>query len=515
MKADHVEFEGGGRVSRLAALLFAAIVLAQLSMSWPAEAVEPQTLIKGQSSTVSFDYEIGDAAVADPAVCDFLVAKDRRSVYLNARSGGDTIVSLWDSSGAKRDDLRVRVVTSTLKEVMDRAKNDFGELGVSVSTRSGHVEIAGEVAEPDDFRRIEGAARSDPRLKSRIRLSGEVIGEIASAIEKAIGVPGVTVRTVRDRVVLEGVAYGAADAKRAAEIARIYSPEVLDLIEVRDVGRQVGRGRMIELTFHLMEVKKGALREMGVNWAPGAMPSGGGSNAAVGGAGMLSSIGELGRGILGFVFQLVPKLRFIRERGDGRVLENPSVVVKSGEEAKIFSGSEVPYFRGQDISFKRIGIEIEALPIETADGVDLKLKAALTAPAADMRGAIDTNSVSTTALVGFGQSLVLGNVVRSGDVKMRNRTPRDVDTSSALFTLFLSKDFQSNRSEFVIFVTPRLLRNPLPAEAELREFLAAEESIMRDRSPKDFKAFAARNYGASAEPAGEEKRRKAGRRRWR
>ena len=483
-----------------------------------ASAVLPQTIMKGHSSTIQVDYEVGDAAVADPSVCDFLISKDRRSVYINGRGGGETVLSLWDSSGGKQDDVSVRVVTSTLKEVLDRAQGDFGDVdGVSVSVRGGRVEITGEVAEPEDFRRIEGAARSDPRMKSRVRISGEVVGEAAAAIEKEIGVPGVTVRAVRDRVVLEGVAYSAADAKRAVEIARLYYPEALDLIEVRDSGRQVGRGRMIELSFHMMEVKRGALRKLGVNWAPGSFPSGGQTATGTGGGGLASSLGEMGRGILGFVFGLLPKLKTLSERGEGRVLENPSIVVKSGEQASIFSGSEVPYYQGQEVQFKKVGIDIEASPIETPGGIDIKLKATLTAPASDLRGAIDTNTVSTTALLKLGQSLVLGNVVRNGDVKMRNRSPRDVDSSSALFTLFLSKDFQSNRSEFVMFVTPRLVGEPTSAEAELREFLATEEAMIRDRSKREYAEHAARRYGypSSSKEGGEEKGVKTRRRRWR
>ncbi|MFH0800020.1 MAG: pilus assembly protein N-terminal domain-containing protein [Pseudomonadota bacterium] len=468
-----------------------------------AAAISSQSLMKGQSTTVELGYDVGDVAVADPGVCDYIVSQDRRSIYVNARGGGETMVTVWDAAGAKRDEFQVRVVTTSLKEVLDKAKSEFGELsGVKVSVQNGHVEVTGEVAEPEDFRHIEGVARQDPRIRSRIRLAHDAIGQLADAIAKSIDVPGVTVRSVRDRIVLEGVAYSQADAKRAVEIAKLYSPEVLDLIDARDTKRQVGRGKMIELTFHMMEIKKSALRQLGINWAPGAFPSGGHANAGNGsGAGLLSSISGLGKELIGFVFQLVPKLQLVRERGDGRVLENPSIVVKSGEDAKIFSGTEVPYYKGQDVQFKKMGIDIEATPIEVAGGVDVKLTATLSSPTADLRGAIDTNTVSTSAICKFGQSLVLGNIVRNGEVKMRNRVPRDLDTSSALFALFLSKDFQSNRSEFVIFVTPRLVEQPTPAEAELKEFLATEESMIRDRSKKEYGSYLAGRRGGDVKEA--------------
>ena len=194
------------------------------------------------------------------------------------------------------------------------------------------------------------------------------------------------------------------------------------------------------------------------------------------------------------------------------MLENPRIVVKSGEEARIFSGTEVPYLKGEEVQFKKVGIDIVASPIEVASGVDIKLTATLSAPSADIRGAIDTHTVSTTAICPFGQSVILGNIIRNGDVKMKNRVPRGMDTSTAIFTLFLSKDFQSNRSEFVIFVTPKLIKQPSPADVEFRNFLANEEAMIRDRSKKEFAQYM-KSKGIEVEVKKKKKRRR--RRKWR
>lgn len=437
-------------------LIFFFVLIATMSSRADAS-IETKTLMKGQSTTVNVEFEIGDAAVADRTICDYLVGQDRRSVYLSAQKPGETTVTLWDSEGKLTEDFNVKVVTTTLKETLDRARQEFGDLdGINVEVRGGRVEVTGEVAEPEDFRIIEQGTRKDPRIRSRVNLAAGPIEEQAAAIRTAIAVPGVSVRAVRDRIVMEGVAYSQADAKRAVEIAKLYSPEVLDLIDVRDSKREIGRARLVELTFHMIEIKKSALRELGLNWAPGSFSSAAGG-ASAGGAGILSSLGGIGREVLGFVFQLVPRLKFIRERGDAQVLENPSVIVKSGEDAKIFSGSEVPYYKGQDVQFKKVGVDIDVTPVEVDGGVDIRLSATLSSPTSDLRGAIDTHTISTSAICPFGQSLAIGNIVRGGEVKMRNRTPQGVDISSALFTLFLSKDFQSNKSEFIIFVTPRLV----------------------------------------------------------
>jgi len=49
----------------------------------------------------------------------------------------------------------------------------------------------------------------------------------------------------------------------------------------------VGQGRLIGLEFHLMEIKKEALRELGVSWAPGSFPKNAGGSVGAGGGGLL------------------------------------------------------------------------------------------------------------------------------------------------------------------------------------------------------------------------------------
>ena len=160
---------------------------------------------EGAVQNLSFNYEIGDIAVADPDVCDYLVGQDRRSIYINGRNGGDTTVTIWDASGASQDEVEIRVVTTTLKEVLDRTRNAFGDLkGVQVNIHEGRVEVGGQVSWPEDFKQIESMARSDPRVRNRAKLSRNVIDEVVDAISNAIDVSGVTVSSVRGRIVLDG-----------------------------------------------------------------------------------------------------------------------------------------------------------------------------------------------------------------------------------------------------------------------------------------------------------------------
>lgn len=499
-------------------LVLSAVAAASLLCSIDAMAkLQAQTLIKGQAATIQTEYEIGDAAIASQGICDYLIGQDRRSIFLNARAGGETMMTLWDIKGAQRDEFAIRVVTSSLKDAVDQAKGQFGDLkGVDIEVRDGKVEIGGRVVDPEDYKQIESYSRATPKMRSRVVLDDDIIEQVAGAIRRAIGLPGIEVMGVRGRIVLGGNAYSGGDAKKAIEIAKLYSPDVLDLIEIKDTGRVVGRGRMIELEFHMMEIKREALRGFGIHWAPGSFPKGDGGTASTGsGAGFLSSIGDMGRSIIGFVFNLAPKLKLTRQRGDGRVLENPTMIVKSGEKSTLFSGTEVPYYASNEVQFKKVGVELSAEPIEIDNGVDIKLTAQLSSPSPDVRGGIEQHNVATTAICKFGESIIIGNVVRNTDVKMYNRPPDGVDTSSALFSLALSKDFQSNRSEFVIFVTPRLVEGSAKGDDRLQGYSAMESRMISDRSAKEYRVYMAKRSKVQGDGNNLEIKKRTQHRRWR
>ena len=159
---------------------FIVVSLVVIVHSMPALAsVRNQVLIKGQSDTFTVDYEIGDVAVADPKVCDYLVGKGRRSIYINAKGSGETSITLWDAGGVERDNFSIKVVTTTLKDILDRVKRTYGNLdGVDIEIRNGRVEVNGEIVDPYDYKEIERFSKSEPKFRNHVRLSDEIIGKI-------------------------------------------------------------------------------------------------------------------------------------------------------------------------------------------------------------------------------------------------------------------------------------------------------------------------------------------------
>lgn len=461
------------------------LVIVLYSGAIAGQSISPQSLSRGESATLSVEYEIGDVALTDPKVADFFVQEGRKSLYLNAKGEGFATLTLWDKQGEARDVVPVTVYGSNLKGILGEAKQAFGSIrSVQFVAEENMIRVVGEAPSPSDYKRIQSFAARYPQVINEVTLAKPVLDTLTDRIEKAIALPGVRVRSVRDRIVLEGSAFSQSAANKAFEIAKLYDPNCLNLIEVRAGDRNPGKEPMIQLDIYFMEIQKSALRSFGIEWAPGSFPAG--SGGGIGGSG---GIGGIGQSLIGFVMNLVPKIRFIREKGLGRVLENPTLFVKSGDLAHFFSGVQVPYYSQQTVQFKEVGVKVEAQPIAAGSDIDLKISATLSSASPHIQGGINTHALNTTAYLPMGQAVVLGGILSSRDVKTYNRVPKEMATSSALLTLFLSKDFQSNRSELVVFVLPRIADPVADAAAHQEEWRKREEEIMQERSMKEYLEF--------------------------
>lgn len=453
-------------------------------------------LTKGESVTLETEYEIGDVAVSNPKVVDFFVQESRRSLYLNAKEDGFATLTLWSTDSQQQEEIPIQVSSLQKEQIFQMAKEALGSMTtIDFQLRNGLLYIVGEASSPSDFKKIQEFAQQNPQVESEVVLAKPVLNTLIDQILTAIATPGIKVRSVRNQIILEGVAYSEASAKKAHEIAKLYVSDCLNLIEVKNQNRSLGKEKMVQLDLYFMEIQKSALQTMGIQWAPGSFPKSGPANMSLGGGGTNNGVGDLAKSLIGFVLHLIPKIRFMKEHGVGRVLENPTLFVKSGDTATFFSGVQVPYFSQETVQFKEVGVQLQAEPIISGKDVDIKLTASISSPSPHIDGGINTHTVATTAYIPSGQAAVLGGILTNRDIKTYNRIPKELATSTALFTLFLSKDFQSSHSELVLFVEPKIVDPLLPAEEEKKNWEKLEEEIVRERSLKEYREFISKGGG--------------------
>ncbi len=154
--------------------------------------------------------------------------------------------------------------------------------------------------------------------------------------------------------------------------------------------------------------------------------------------------------------------------GKGEVIAQPKIVTADRQTARIESGEEIPYEEASSsgatsVSFKKAVLALEVTPQITPDDkiiMDLVVNQ-------DSRGevtagipSIATNEITTQVLVGNGETIVLGGIFTAETSKTVTKTPflGDLPYLGRLFTKTESTD---ERSELLVFITPKLITNGL------------------------------------------------------
>jgi len=155
--------------------------------------------------------------------------------------------------------------------------------------------------------------------------------------------------------------------------------------------------------------------------------------------------------------------------GRGEVVSSPRVITADSHTAKIEQGIEIPYLELSDgdatLQFRKAVLSLEVTPQITPDDriiMDLDVHkdsqgelvafgSGLFAPS------IDTRQVQSQLLVDNGQTVVLGGIYETVKAKQTTRVPffSDLPIIGALFRSSITVD---DRSELLIFVTPKILQ---------------------------------------------------------
>jgi len=155
---------------------------------------------------------------------------------------------------------------------------------------------------------------------------------------------------------------------------------------------------------------------------------------------------------------------------DGRaeVVSQPRVITADGKTATIESGTEIPYEEATSsgatsVSFKSAVLKLEVTPQITPDDriiMDLIINQDSVGEEYAGIPSIDTNAVETQVLVDNGETVVLGGIFRQEEIHLINKTPffGDLPLIGALFR-YTSES--SDKSELLVFITPRLVKDSL------------------------------------------------------
>ncbi|MEZ5826163.1 MAG: type II secretion system secretin GspD [Geminicoccaceae bacterium] len=181
---------------------------------------------------------------------------------------------------------------------------------------------------------------------------------------------------------------------------------------------------------------------------------------------------------------------------DVKVLSSPSVVVQDNSEAVLNVGDEVPITTRSAISvddpnapvvnnieYRDTGVILEVKPrISSNEVVALDISQEVSRVAVESTSSdsltpvISQRKITSHINIQSGQTVVLGGLIQDSDTRSKDKIPLLGDVP-VLGNLFSSTSNQNARTELIVFITPKIVRNPADARDVSNELRSKMRSI--------------------------------------
>jgi pilus assembly protein CpaC len=441
----------------------AARALPAETSSEPARIGPGMNLHVGKSTLLRVPDSIDRISVGNPSIADVTLIS-QREIYLLGKALGATNVIVWAKGGA------ATIIDVTVDADLTPLERELklllpAEKDISVTSASGSIVLRGTVADAQSAQEVVALAEA-----WRARLTRDLVLPVQTGQgSTSISVGGGA--TVRDSVAAAG-------------------PRIINLLKVREP-------QQVMLEVKVAEVSKTVLERIGVTLAQQGT-SGNTTFTFLSQSNFFNQL--LGAASLSRanIFDL---LQLDAQRDDGlvRMLAEPTIMAISGQEASFRAGGKIfiPVARENSLTGgttvtleeKEFGVGLKFKPTVLASGrIHLKVGPEVSElnstgnPFTSVGGVTSVipsftlRRAETTVQLNDGQSFMIAGLVKNDTAQSVNRFP-GLGEIPILGALFRSSEFQSDKTELMFVITPRLVK-PLPPDYAL----PTDASVVPSRS---------------------------------
>jgi pilus assembly protein CpaC len=417
------------------------------------------------------------------------VSRATRTLKFEAKKEGVGTLTIQNARGQKIYEFRIDSRQSDLTKVARELRALLTDIeGIAIKIVNNRVVVDGQVLLPREIERIHSVVKQyNGRADSLVRLSPLAQKKIAALIQNQINNPEIQVSTVNDKFMLEGWAANRDEKDRAEIIAKLYVPDivkttgeadglvvplrkdfVINLIQVRP-DAPPEPGKPIQLVVHYVELNKNYTNAFRFDFSP-ALNDG----STVTFTNDSQTPGGVASTITGTINSLLPKLNWAKTHGNARILQSTSLTVLNKQKGDIKSVLNIPYqvtnAQGQpSTNFADAGM-ISTITPEILNPRSDNIRLTMEFSMANLVGLtaqgpmISKNQMQTVVIVRSGQSAAVGGLISNQTSTDYNKLPPGASTNP-IISLYASKAFQRNQSQFVVFVTP-IIKSSASAGAE-------------------------------------------------
>jgi len=396
-------------------------------------------LAEGKSSIVRLQHPAARVAVGDARIADVILLNPKE-VYMLGRSVGTTNLIVWQKTGdTVIADLTVSADTAALQAGVDKLTGAAGSVKVTAAADSIILSgVVPDVVVSEHILQMANAYVSRPRPQA-----GGAGGASGGQQQGGTGESGLSLKVINMMTV-------AAPQQVMLEVKVAEVSKTL----VDQLGASIGVSHAIG------------------NWTYTLL-----SNLLSGNSSLIDAFNKRNGNFLTIDAQ--------KRDGLVKMLAEPNLMAISGQEASFLAGGKIfiPVSSTPEGGFTRVtleekefGVAVRFTPTVLADGrINLKVapevselnKEGVGISAGGITGtailpSFTTRRAATTVQLFDGQSFAIGGLIKNNTTTNIKAVP-GLGEIPVLGALFRSNDFQTDRTELVFVITPRLVK-PLPPD---------------------------------------------------
>jgi pilus assembly protein CpaC len=434
--------------------------------------------------------------VANEQLVNYQVSQQKKEVMLVGQKVGETTMTLRDTAGDVKARYLIKVTSSDQTKVVGQLKDLLKDVeGLEIGIRGDKVYVGGQIVVPSDIGKVVVVLDGYPDVLRLVELSPHTQLIIAKKMQEEIqksNLKDVTVRVVNGSFWIEGVVTTQDEKKMASQIATAYLPDQIqnlarrtdsvqstkksafeNLITVNEKKAQDPILKLFKITAQFVELTKSYDKVFGFGWTP-TISNGSGQislGKSTSGGVTTTSNGTLSATIS----NLIPKLNSAKSAGHARIIQSGVIVVKEKVEGQLNKTTTIPYTVGTGDNAKSgsavAGLKLSVTPtMLQEEKIDLKININVSSTTGETTPTTLDNTISTTVIVKSQESAVIGGVVTNKTTTNFDKdapTQETITNGVALFSFLKSKNYSTNRSQFVVFITPEIIESAATGVSEI------------------------------------------------
>lgn len=382
------------------------------------------------------------------------VFQDAKSgdVYLRGKKVGSSDLLVWSGSKKYRMNVSVGIDTTALGTQLRQIMPD--ETDIQVTSMADSLVLSGSVADAMRLKQVVALAEAYLRGSSQELLTES---KVYQAPENEPG------QSVSVRSQSEGNSYRPTSLTQSG----LGANRIINLITVRG-------SQQVLLEVKVAEISKNLLNRIGseLGWTNN---SSGWTTGIV--SGLLSGSGQANNTVITAIKGVGKEIKLDAQKKDEllKILAEPNIVAISGQQGSFLSGGKVFIPTGRDrdgtvtLEEKEYGVGLSFTPTVLGDNlIDLRVSPEVSELNKDGSAftsggittvfpSISTRRASTTVQLRDGESFAIAGLIKNNVLEVIKKFPVLGDIP-VIGMLFRSSEFQSEQTELLFVITPRLVK---------------------------------------------------------